>query len=226
MKLTAIFFSLLVLFLTGCATVPKQSNIDFNVQSLKKGEKIGVYIESVPKITTQFPGASCLLCLGAAAVANSSLTKQVESFKPEALGKIQDTLISQLKNKGVEVVKINEPIKKLPKIKPTAVAPIDKDYRPYQAQYGIERLIVVSYNQVGVNRPYSAYIPTGGPHVVISANFFMVDLATNTYSLYAPVAITKAPDGAWDVSPKFPAVTNAFYQAEDEAVESITKPFK
>lgn len=219
-------FLILSIFSAGCATVPQQPNINFDNSSIKKGEKVGVYISATPKITTQFPGASCLLCLGVASAAHSGLTKQVESYKTESLDKVPDAVNKYFKDKGIEVVKINEMIKKLPKVKPSAGSTLSQNYGPYKTQYGIDRLLVINYQRVGVDRPYSAYVPTAVPHAVITAEFYMVDLATNSYSAFTPISITKEPDGAWDVSPKYPAITNAFYQAEEQASELLIKPFK
>ncbi|HMU65670.1 MAG TPA: hypothetical protein PKE57_00915 [Cellvibrionaceae bacterium] len=219
-------FIILSIFSAGCATVPHQPTISFDSNTFKKGEKIGVYISPTPKITTQFPGANCLLCLGVAAAAHSGLTKQVESFKAESLGKVPDVVNNYLKGKGIEVVKINEMIKKLPKVKPSSGSTLAQNYGPYKTQYGIDRLLVINYQRVGVDRPYSAYVPTAVPHAVITAEFYIVDLATNSYSAYSPISITKEPDGSWDVAPKYPAITNAFYQAEEQASDLLTKPFK
>lgn len=226
MKLFTAFIVILSVFAAGCATVPQQSTVEFNSANLKAGQKVGVYISQMPKITTQFPGANCLLCLGVASAAHSGLTKQVESFKPEALVKVPDVINNHLKSKGVEVVKINELIKKLPKVKPAAGSTLAKDYRPYKTQFGIDLLLVVNYQQVGVNRPYNAYVPVAVPHASIVAEFYVVDIETNTYFAYAPINLTKQPDGNWDVSPKYPAVTNAFFQLEEQAAEQLLKSFK
>jgi hypothetical protein len=43
--------------------------------------------------------------------------------------------------------------------------------------------------------------------------------------MYNPLAIRKGEDGE-DKSPNFPKATNAFYQAEEAAVDQLLKPFK
>lgn len=227
MKYLSVLLSICVLFVTGCASVPQQQAVDLNLNAVPKQQKIGVYVSPIPKISTSFPGAGCLLCLGAASLANSSLTKQVETFQAEELAKTSANVIAQLKAKGYEVVTISTliPEKKLPKVKPVAGSTISRDYAAYKTQYGVDQLLVVNFFNVGVVRQYSSYVPVSAPHAAVSAQFYMIDLANNSYSLFAPINILKAADGEWDAPPNFPAMTNAFYQAEEEAVDFLRKPF-
>ncbi len=227
MKYLSVVVSICVLFVAGCASVPQQTSVNLNLDLIPKEQKIGLYVSPVSKITTSFPGAGCLLCLGAAAIANSSLTKQVETFQAEELAKTQSTIAQQLKAKGYEVVVINNliPEKKLAKIKPVAGSTIAKNYSAYKTQYGVDQLLVVHFSTVGVVRQYSAYVPNGAPQATIAAQFYMIDVEHNAYSLYAPINVVKSADGEWDAPPTFPAMTNAFYQSEEEAVDLLRKPF-
>lgn len=227
MKYLSVLLSICVLFVTGCASVPQQQTVDLNLNAVPKQQKIGVYVSPLPKITTSFPGAYCLLCMGAASLANSSLTKQVETFQAEELAKTSTNVIEQLKAKGYEVVTISSliPEKKLAKVKPVAGSTINKNYAAYKTQYGVDQLLVINFYTVGVVRQYSSYVPVGAPQAAVSAQFYMIDLASNSYSLFAPINILKSADGEWDAPPNFPAMTNAFYQAEEEAVDFLRKPF-
>lgn len=216
-----------IFFFTGCASVPQQQNVDVNLELVPKNQKIGLYVSPLPKITTAFPGAGCLLCLGAASLANASLTKQVETFQADELAKMQEVITEQLKAKGYDVVVITEliPEKKLPKIKPAVGTTITRKYNEYKTQHNVDQLLVVNFSFVGVMRQYSSYIPAGAPYANILAQFYMIDIANNTYSLYSPINISKSADGEWDAPPVFPAMTNAFYQAEEEAVDLLKTPF-
>lgn len=227
MKYLSVVVALCVLFVTGCASVPQQQNVDLNLNLIPKEQKIGLYVSPLPKITTSFPGAGCLLCLGAAALANSSLTKQVETFQAEELAKTKANITQQLKAKGYDVVVIDTliPAKKLAKIKPVAGSTIAKNYSAYKTQHNVDQLLVVNFLTVGVVRQYSSYVPVSAPQASVSAQFYMIDTARNSYSLYAPINLVKSADGEWDAPPTFPAMTNAFYQAEEEAVDSLKKPF-
>jgi hypothetical protein len=222
-----LLLSICFLFITGCASVPQQQFVNLDFSTIPKEQKIGVYVSPIPKITTSFPGAGCLLCLGAASLANSSLTKQVETFQAEELKKVSEKIIQQLKGKGYEVVVIDSLIadKKLPKIKPAVGSTIKKNYNLYKTQYNIDQLLVVNFGFVGVSRMYSSYIPAGAPQASISAQYYMINVASNNYSFYSPLNVVKSADGEWDQSPGFPNITNAFYQAEEEAVDHINKPF-
>ncbi len=227
MKYLSIVVVACMLFVTGCASVPQQQNVNLNLGLVPKEQKIGLYVSPLPKITTSFPGANCLLCLGAAALANSSLTKQVETFQAEELAKTKANITAQLKAKGYEVVDINSliPEKKLPKVKPVAGSTITRNYSSYKSQHNVDQLLVVNFTSVGVVRQYSSYVPVGAPQASVSAQFYMIDTARNSYNLYAPINLLKSADGEWDAPPTFPGMTNAFYQAEEEAVDLLKKPF-
>lgn len=227
MKYLSIAVAIFVLFATGCASVPQQSNVSLNLDLIPKEQKIGLYVSPVPKITTFFPGANCLLCIGAASLANSSLTKQVETFQADELAKTQAVITQQLKAKGYDVVIISSliPEKKLAKIKPVAGSTIAKNYSIYKTRHGVDQLLVVNFGTVGVVRQYSSYIPNGAPQATVSAQFYMIDVVRNAYNLYAPINIVKSADGEWDAPPAFPGMTNAFYQSEEEAVDLLKAPF-
>jgi len=221
------FVAVFVLFVTGCASAPKQSNVDLNLGLIPKEQKIGLYVSPIPKITTWFPGANCLLCMGAASLANSSLTKQVETFQADELAKAQAMITQQLKTKGYEVVIIDSLIaeKKLAKVKPIVGSTIAKNYSAYKTQHGVDQLLVVNFSTIGVVRQYASYIPNGAPQATITTQFYMIDIARNAYSFFAPINIVKSADGEWDAPPTFPAMTNAFYQSEEEAIDLLKKPF-
>lgn len=227
MKYLSIAVAICVLFVTGCASVPQQSSVNLDLNLIPKEQKIGLYVSPIPKITTWFPGANCLLCMGAASLANSSLTKQVETFQAEELAKTQAAITQQLKAKGYDVVVISSliPEKKLAKIKPAVGSTIAKNYSAYKTQHGVDQLLVVNFSTVGVVRQYSSYIPNGAPQATVAAQFYMIDVARNAYNLYSPINIVKSADGEWDAPPVFPAMTNAFYQSEEEAVDLLKKPF-
>jgi uncharacterized protein YcfL len=225
------FISLLfvgVFFLSGCSSLPAQKNVSANPELWNTKQKIGLYVSSIPKITTGFPGASCLLCYGVASLAHTSLSKQVETYQAKQLMDAKNSLVSLLKAKGVEVVIIDALIKdaKMSKLKAGSNPHIKHDYSIYKKQYDIDQLLVVNFLTVGVLRNYSSYVPVDVPRVVISAQFYMIDTKANDYSLFNPLNITKGSDGEWDKPPVFPGITNAFYQAEEVAYDQLIASFK
>lgn len=224
MKYLALLMLCCTALMTGCSTV-HQSHVDLDLNLVPKEQKIGLYVSPLPKITTAFPGANCLLCLGAAAVANSALTKQVETFQADELAKTRETITALLEAKGYKVVAINQLLsnKQLPKVKPKDGQTINRNYSPYKKQYDVDQLMVVDFRTVGVWRNYSSYFPTGVPQVNVDFQYYMIDIANNRYSFYFPLQILKSADGVWDTPPTFANLTNAFYQAEEEAVDHIKK---
>src|SRR5690606_6403031 len=80
----------------------------------------------------------------------------------------------------------------------------------------VTHVLVVEFDFVGVRRSYSSYIPTSAPQVVILGATYLVDLSSNTYKWYKPLAVYRNAEGEWDEPPVFPGMTNAYY----EAVES------
>jgi hypothetical protein len=53
----------------------------------------------------------------------------------------------------------------------------------------------------------------------------MVNLSNNEYELYVPLLVQKSADGAWDEAPKFPGLTNAYYQVLELSKDAILSPF-
>ena len=225
------FLSLLfagAFFLSGCSSIPLQTKVPADKNVWQAKQKVGVYVSNVPKITTSFPGAGCLLCVAAASVGNTSLTKQVETFQAKQLQQTKDNVIKTLKAKGIEVVVIDSLVKDsaMKKVSAPKNPHITKDYSLYKTQKDVDQLLVINFNFVGVIRNYSSYVPTSGPMAVINADVYMIDTKTNDYSLFDPIAISRGVEGEWDKPPTFPGVTNAFFQAEEAAVDQLTATLK
>src|SRR5260221_14495488 len=68
------------LFLTGCAAKPQRS-VEFDPKIVSsQSTRIGVAMTAMPKVDTYLTGASCLLCYGLAALANSKLTDHAKTL--------------------------------------------------------------------------------------------------------------------------------------------------
>lgn len=226
----AIAAVLFITLISGCASnpiTPLSLSGDFYQT---QGKKIGVYFDDLPETNTTFPGAGCLLCLAAAATANSSLTKHVKTLPNEELKTIKDEVKNVLADKGMQVISIDQPIdfKNLKKVKSTDknmyFAP--KDMRPLKEKYGVDELVVIDFSFVGVQRSYSSYIPNGGPLANVSGMLTMVNLDTNTYTIYQPISILVPVQGEWDEPPSFPGVTTSYYEALDRAKSQIIDTFR
>ena len=226
MKNSKIFFIIFLLtVLTGCVAQP-QVPIQFARESLPTNSNIGVVMESMPDIQTTFPGAGCLLCLATASVANSSLSKHVQSFSAKDLLELKSEVKANLEAQDHNVILINRSasLEKLPKVKSKAPNSAKRDFKQFKTSNNIEYLVVIDIDYVGVQRNYSSYIPTAAPQAVVTGAGYMVNLNSNTYVWYAPLKIYRSAEGEWDEPPNFPGMTNAFYQAIEQARDAITKP--
>ena len=219
------------IFLGGCAT-PVQQRIDLADNYLVSGKakkgKIGVVMVELPKPDTAFPGANCLLCLGVANGMHSSLNKEVQTFSTAELKALPRDVVALLKKQGLDAVLIDEPLKidALPDLNAgDAVNKSRKNFSSLKAKYKVDRLLVVHFTALGVWRSYSAYVPNDPPKAVVVGNASLVDLATHSLDWYLPVNISRAADGNWDEPPKFPGLTNAYYQVLESGMDVIKKPF-
>jgi hypothetical protein len=53
----------------------------------------------------------------------------------------------------------------------------------------------------------------------------VVNLKTNAYEWFMPVNILKSAEQKWDEPPKYPGLTNAYFQALELGRDSFLKPF-
>lgn len=215
----------------GCAT-PVQQRIDladnYFLSGKAKEGKVGVVMVELPKPDTAFPGANCLLCLGVANGMHSALNKEVQAFSTAELKPLPYDVVALLKKRGIDAVLIDEPLKidALPDLNASdTVNKSRKNFTSLKAKYNIDRLLVVHFTALGVWRSYSAYVPTDPPKAVVVGNASLIDLATHSLEWYLPVTISRAADGDWDEPPKFPGLTNAYYQVLESGMDVIKKPF-
>jgi hypothetical protein len=210
----------------GCAVAPQRS-IELDPAKLSAGNgKIGVAMPALPKVDTSFPGAGCLLCLAAAAGANSDLTKHANTLPYEGLDTLKQAAADALRKKGADVVVIDEPldVRKLPAAKQKSVEGPKKNFTALKAKYQVDRLVVLDVQSIGFVRTYSSYFPTSDPKATIQGAGYMVDLNTNAYEWYLPVQFLESAEGAWDEAPKFPGLTNAYFQTVEKAKDAFLAP--
>lgn len=210
--------------LAGCASAP-QTPVQLAAGSTK-GVKIGIAMTPLPKTDTNLLGAGCLLCIAAASVANSTLTDYTRTLPQEGLPELKSRLAKALRAQGAEVTVIEEPldIDKLPKSGAKGNNIAEKNFASIKQKYQVDKLLVVNVYMVGMVRTYANYIPTSDPKATFKATGYIVDLASNTYDWYLPVDVTKSADNVWDEPPKFPGLTNAYFQALEVGEESFLKP--
>ncbi len=211
----------------GCAVAPQQT-VQLDKSTLvSQTSAVGVAMTALPKVDTDFPGAGCLLCMAAASVANNSLTTYTRTLPSDDIAAFKNQMADALRAKGVKVTVIDDSIDldKLQSYSGSGSSLAKKDFSLFKAKYNIDKLVVIDVHTLGMQRTYSAYIPTSDPKAVLDGTGYMVNLSTNTYEWYLPVNIQKSSDGAWDEPPSYPGLTNAYYQAIEQGKDSFLKPF-
>lgn len=213
--------------LSGCASAP-QKPVQLAPDALKStAGRVGVAMKALPTVDTHLPGAGCLLCLAAASIANSSLTAHTRTLPYEDLAKLKNDVADLMRKKGVNATVIAE------NIDMDALADFNgkgpniarKDFSPLQKKYNIDKLVVIDIHTLGMLRTYSSYIPTSDPKAVLQGAGYIVNLSNNTYEWYLPVDVMKSTDKNWDEPPKFPGLTNAYFQALEVSKDKFLQPF-
>jgi len=217
-----------LLIVSGCAGAPVHHAILAEDVVTGKAGKVGVVMTAVPKPGTSFPGAGCLLCLAAAAAANGTLSSYTHTLSTAEVTAYRAAVVKAMRADGADAVEITEALdfKKLPDVKtPVPDAP-KKDFKGLKAAYGVDELVVISVNSLGIERHYSAYIPNGQPNGFITGDVYIVDLASNAYRWQLSLNSAKQTEGKWDEPPSFPAITNAYFEAIERGQDQILAPLK
>ncbi len=215
----------LTMMLGACASVPQQP-VAFDAGAIAgSGNHVAIQMKEIPASDTTFPGAGCLMCIGAARLFHSDLSKQVQSLQPEDLNALPDRLAKVLRDNGAQVSVLDQPedISSLPSnpAKGENQKLSEKDFRPLADKLGVDKLLVLDIRGQGVKRAYSSYIPTDIPRAYVSGIAYMVDLKTNTYVWYSAIETARPAEGEWNEPPSFPGLTNAYYQVLAETSDSL-----
>jgi hypothetical protein len=217
----------LCVLLSGCAA-HRQSQVQLRSDALQSGGRVGVAMTELPKTNTSWPGAGCLLCLAAASAANSSLTDHVRTLPSDDLKPLRSEMADLLRKKGLEPVIIEDNLKLETLASYSSPGPnvARKDFTPLQQKYQVDKLLVIQIDALGVERTYSSYVPTSDPKAMLRGSGYLVNLKNNTYEWYVPVTVLKSAEGKWDEPPKFPGLTNAYYQAIEIGKDRFLDPLK
>lgn len=214
--------------LGGCASNPQQP-VQLDGQALgQQSGRFGVAMTKLPKVGTDLPGANCLLCIAAAATANSSLISHAHTLPSEDLVKLRDDVAERIRKKGAEVTVVGEDLdlKALENYGQKGPNIAKKDFSTLKQKYNVDRLVVIDITALGFVRTYSNYIPTSDPKAMLRGTGYIVNLNKNTYEWYLPVSVTKSADGNWKEPPQYPGLTNAYFQALEIGKDTFLKPFE
>jgi hypothetical protein len=225
-RIVTIAWVMAVAALTGCATKP-QPPVQMKAEAIAPQARVGVALSALPKADTYLPGAGCLLCLAAASVANSSLTAHAKTLPSDDLAALKAQIVETLKQRGVEAVAIDGDfdVSKFPE-RASQPGQADRDFARLRDQYKIDRLLLISFDGIGFQRTYASYFPTSDPLAWVKANGAVVDLRSGAYDWLKPVEVLKPSSGKWDEPPKFPGLTNAYYEAIELAKEQLLQPLQ
>lgn len=220
-------FVICAMLLSACGTTPQQ-NVTLQSNMINAEKKVGIFVKKLDIATTNIYGASCLLCYGVASAANAELDKHLKTLPITDLESSKSILVNGYKTKAnsVEFVEISEQeLKKLKKFKGEQGF-AKTDFRTLKESKNIDVLVVLEYSEHGAYRSYNAYVPTSDPQGYVKGLVYSVDLESNQYLQYLSLDHKVIVEGEWD-EPKeqFPGVTNAYFQAVENAKESLKKIF-
>lgn len=216
-----------VVFASGCATV-RQTPVALTKNAVdSQAGRIGVVMTALPKVDTYLPGAGCLLCLAVASGMNSKLTAHAATLTYEDLPNLKNEVAVLLRKNGAVVTVIEEDLdlKSLPDASVTGINLSGKDFSSLQRKHQIDKLLVINVRSIGFERTYASYVPTSDPKSLFEGVGYIVNLKTNAYDWYQPVRITKSSDQAWDEPPKYPGLTNAYFQSLEMGKDQFLQPF-
>lgn len=217
--LTAIF-----MFLVGCGSTP-QLPVSANNAALSAQDKsIGVYLDTVPEPNLALPGANCLLCLAAAATANSGVMSFAKTLDTSDIQNLKTEVIESLQISGKQTLSIDEEIdlRGLKKFKSDSNDMARRDHRALGEHFGVDQLFVIDVNAVGLVRSYANYVPTSPPLARVFGTAYVVDTTTNNYVWYEPIDIQLGVErGTWKEGPEYPSLTNAYYQVIEQLKDRV-----
>lgn len=218
---------LILLCITGCAVTPQQP-VSLNPTVLEQGDiKVGVAMTAVPEISMLYPGAGCLLCLLAAAAANSDLSGHAKTLSAEDVLEFDDLIREQLTKSGISAKLITEDLelKKYKSVRSQSENTAKRDFSPLGDEQDITHLIVINIEHLGFVRQYSSYIPKGDPQATISGAAYMVNLEDNSYTWYLPIKLYQSAQGEWKEPPTFPGLSNAYYSVVETVKDDLLDIF-
>ncbi len=227
MKITLLLSILTIVFASGCAVNP-QLPVSYQSESLTAEDSVVVLMDSLPAPTMTYPGAGCLLCLAAASAGNQDLTKHAKTLSTDDIQSFVKEAEMALKNAGIAVQEIESNqivIKDLPKFSSKELNTAKKNFGKLKDTYSASKYLVIDINYAGIQRTYSSYVATSEPHAVVAGALYLVDSATNKYDWYVPLSIKRFADGPWKEKPDFPNMTNAYYQAIEDARQKLISPW-
>lgn len=222
-----LFALVMILGLVACASVPQQQPVELPADYFKQSPgRIGV-VMSVPAPDTAFPGAGCLLCYATASAMNSSLTTAVKAWPVEDVQALKNEMVTLLRARGVQAIALEQPL--MLNTLPDRQAELGfarKSFATLAKSASVDRLLVINVQALGAWRNYASYIPTGAPQAVFKGEAYLVDAGTDRLEWFDKFDLALAAEGEWDEAPKFPGLSNAYFQVLERGKDQIKKSFQ
>ena len=186
-----------------------------------------VTINKSPTAKLSFPGANCLLCIGAAIFTNAPLSKHVKTLSTSSLEDLSAKVAAGLgqKNLNAQHTIYKNDFKELRNFpdfsKKSTFA--KKDFRPLKEKLKTDHLVLLTILDAGVRKPYVEYIPIGEPVAFLHVNVKIIDLTSNELIVNRSIYSAVPADGEWMEPPFYPGLTTAFHQAISNTEDIIGK---
>ncbi len=208
--------------LTGCAV---QENFAVNKEFWNnKSARIGVVICKLPVVHSLKMGQQEVFDVSR----NDPATRDIDKFLARqdlsGINKVADGMVEYLQKQGHLAKRIPgyfEP-HKLPRFnKNTSAKTVyaQEDYWVNKEKWGVEKVVVLTVDTVGITRTYHANDPAGEPSGYANVSGMIVNLATNQLE-WRQTVIQSVPvdNDNWESPPKYPglaqAITSAYTQAQ------------
>ena len=217
----------LSLLLFGCASTSHPPIVLEKNFWTKKDQKIGIYVDMQTKPLFYMDGDVRLLDYAINAAATSTLSSYVEKLDDSEFNSVAQDLQTAAQSHGYTAEIISQKIDpsklkdfKDPDSKDTTYFE-EKNFSALKAALGVDYLVFIKVNRVGVARPYKGFIPLADPKAILEASGELIDMSSNQLLWSSPIMESTAANGQWDEPPNYPGLTNSFYVSLAAAKQQI-----
>ena len=231
--LKLVVLSVSLALLSGCVTITPNFSATQEFWGDKDGKVVGVAIAKTPIPAAYKQGNQGLLDVAINSAMATDLEAHLVKLEVLRIDKLADEVSMYLRNKGFLVKRIKSPIdaSALKAFEKGENAPANAyfpklDYRPLKAEVGIDKLVVLSLNQLGTIRSYYGFVPLNAPSGISSVSGQAINLSSNRLEWnHAVTQVVPNTEGEWDVPPDYPSLTKAVYTAYDRSRTMLYQQF-
>jgi hypothetical protein len=222
-KLVALCASALMMFLAGCVSVAPQIGLKQEFWQQKEAG-IAIVIQEVPQMDMFAAGGQGILDVAISRGVNGTMIDKLRATDVPRLKQIPANIEKQLAARGFSAKVLDKPIDmdKLPDFKGDTTTHAKKDFRGLK-QPGVDRLLVVTVQRVGIQRAYYGFIPLGAPTTALNISGYMIDLNTNGYLWNHDANGSDPIADPWDTPPEFSNVIAAVSQTKERVASAFER---